>query len=195
VEPVSPGVYRIGDILINKAEKSVSFPARINMDKGLLEYVLVRTGGKTHESLFRTETEPYDLQLACLLLDLVGTDKPLPFQGAPDLPKGDLVSISVSRQDKEGKGRELRPETWITKTVEGKPQDVEPLKWVFVGSMINEGRFLAQVEGSIISLYHDPIAIIDNASPGGESDKIWFVNEQNVPPVGTPVTITIKAKK
>jgi hypothetical protein len=51
------------------------------------------------------------------------------------------------------------------------------------------------MEGSIIAIYHDPAALIDNASEGGESDKVWFVREGASPPVGTPVTVTIKRKK
>jgi len=54
IEKVSPGVFRIGDVLINKQERSVTFPAEVNLDRGLLEYLLVRMGGKTHESLLRT---------------------------------------------------------------------------------------------------------------------------------------------
>ena len=194
-ELVSPGVYRISDILVNKINKSVSFPAVVNMNKGLLEYLLVRGGGKTHESLFRTNIEPYNLQIACLLLDLVGSDKPLAFQGAPETPKGDPVMITVSITDKDGKTSELHPEKWITKVVNGKPEETESLNWIFTGSMVHRGRFAAQVDGSIIALYHDPVAMIDNASPGGESDKIWFVKEGSVPPVGTPVTITIQPVK
>jgi hypothetical protein len=194
-EMVSPGVYRIGEITVNKTEKSISFPAEINMDKGLLEYLLVRNAGKTHESLFRTKIEPYNLQIASLLVDLAGTDNPLAFQGAPEAPKGDAVSITVSMTDKDGKISELKPEKWITKVVDGKHSDIEPLRWIFTGSIVRGGRFGAQVSGSIIALYHDPVAMVDNASAGGESDKIWFVNEKTVPVVGTPVTITIKAVK
>jgi hypothetical protein len=53
---------------------------------------------------------------------------------------------------------------------------------------------MAQAEGSIIAIYHDPSALFDNASPGGESDRVWFVKEDAVPPVGTPVTLTISVR-
>jgi len=195
IERVGKGVIRVGKVTVNKNIRSISFPAQINMTQGLLEYVLVRTGGKTHESLFRTETEPYDIQLACILLDLIGTDKPLPYQGAQDIPKGDHVAINVSFLDKNGKVHEIQTEKLVTKFIDGKPVVIDSLKWIYVGSWVNDSRFMAQVDGSIIALYHDPVAIFDNASPGGESDKIWFVNEKTVPPVGTPVTITIKAVK
>jgi hypothetical protein len=195
VEKISPGNFRIGDIEINKNKKSISFPASINMDKGLLEYLLVQGAGKTYESLFRTKVQPYDLQIAFLLLGFEGTDNPLSFQGASEKPKGEPVEITVT-YDKRGKTVEIKPEEWIlTKTKEGKDKNVGALEWVFTGSVIIDGRFLAQIEGSIIAIYRDPAALIDNASPGGESDEVWFVKEGAIPPVGTPVTVTIKAKK
>jgi len=74
-------------------------------------------------------------------------------------------------------------------------KDIKSLDWLYTGSIVVNGRFIAQSEGSIAALYHDPVAMIDNASAGGESDKVWFVKEGAAPPVGTPVTVTIRAKK
>ena len=194
-EMVSPGVYRIGEVVVNKKERSITFPATINMNKGLLEYLLVRNTGKTHESLLRTAVEPYNLQIACLLLDLAGTDKPLAFQGAPDTPQGDPVSISVEYVQDNGKSYRVSPKEWIVKTVDGEQHNAPELNWIFTGSIVSNGRFASQMDGSMIALYHDPAAMIDNASTGGESDKIWFVNEKAAPPVGTKVIITIKPLK
>ncbi|MSM38630.1 MAG: hypothetical protein GJT30_03270 [Geobacter sp.] len=191
VEQVAPGLYRVGDILIDKKERTVSFPAEVNMDKGLLEYVLVRTGGKTHESLLRTRIEPYNLQVACLLLGIEGTATPLAFQGAPETPKGDPVALSIHLPT----GAPIKPEQWMVRTVDGVNRDLSDLRWVFTGSVVTSGRFAAQAEGSIIAVFHDPVAMVDNASAGGESDKIWFVKEGTVPPVGTPITLVIRAIK
>jgi hypothetical protein len=196
IEKISAGKFRIGDLQINKKNKSVSFPASVNMDKGLLEYLIVQASGKTHESLFRTKVAPYDLQIAFLLLGFEGTDQPLSSQGAPERPKGEPIDISVDYSKADGKPLTIHPEEWIvTKTQDGKEHKVDALDWVFTGSMVAGGRFIAQESGSIAAIYHDPSALIDNASPGGESDEVWFVKEGTVPPVGTPVTITIKAKK
>jgi hypothetical protein len=194
-ERTGPGQYRIGEIQLNKSERSVSFPAAVNMNKGLLEYLLVGNGGKLHESLLRTNIEPYNLQLACLLVGIEGTEAPLAFQGDPATPKGDAVEILLRVKDNDGKQRAVAPETWLAQVVGETKRDVSGLRWVFSGSVVHNGRFAAQVGGSIIALYHDPAAMIDNASPGGESDKIWFVKEGATPPVGTPVTVTIKARK
>jgi hypothetical protein len=191
IEKVSPGVYKIGSIQIDKDKKTVSFPGEINMNKGMLEYLLVRMGGKTHESLLRTKVEPYQLQIACLLIGLEGTSKPLDYQGDPRMPEGTPVVIQLKVADKDGTFTEINPEIWLAKTVDGKLQGVTNSSWVFTGSTIRDGRFQAQSDGSIIAIYHDPSALIDNTSKGGDSDKVWSVKEGSVPPVGTPVTISI----
>jgi hypothetical protein len=195
VEKVSPGVFRLGEITIYKETGTVVFPAKVNMDKGLLEYLLVRSSGKTHESLLRTEVDPYNLQIAFLLVGFEGTDQPLAFQGAPETPRGNPVEIVVEYKNQDGKIQSTPPEKWVVKRSENASRDVGKIDWVFTGSEIIDNRFMAQMDGSIVAIYHDPIAMIDNASPGGESDEIWFVKEGVVPPAGTPVTITIKAKK
>lgn len=195
VEKVSPGIFRIGDIQINKNNKSITFPAVVNMDKGLLEYILVRSGGKTHESLLRTKAEPYHIQIAFLLLGFEGTSQSITGQGSLEKPKGEAVEITFSYNKERGKDIKINPEEWVVKRIGETFKGAEKLDWVFTGSLIIDGRFLAQIEGSIIAIYRDPLSLIDNASPGGESDEIWFVKEGAIPPVGTPVTVTIKAKK
>ena len=195
VEKSGPGMFRIGDIKINKEQRSISFPAEVNMSRGLLEYVLVRLGGKTHESLLKTSCDPYNLQIAFLLLGFEGTDRPLAFQGDPGTPKGEPIDLTLEYVASDGKPVTLRPEQWIEIRTESRKNDVQRLEWLYTGSIVINGRFLAQSDGSIIALYHDPVALIDNASPGGESDKIWFVKEGSLPPVGTSVTVTVKAKK
>ena len=193
LQKVGPGVFRLGEVLINKNAKSLSLPAVVNMNKGLLEYVLVRNGGKMHESLLRTSVDPMHIQLGLLLIGAEGTDQPLARQGDPGAPRGNPVEIVVSTM-KNGRMAPLFPETWITQRAGDKSGDSAPLHWVFTGSHVFNGRLLAQVEGSIIAIYHDPAALFDNASPGGESDRIWFVKEGAPPPVGTPVTVTISIK-
>jgi hypothetical protein len=196
IEKVSPGIFKIGDIQIDKKNRNILFPAKINMDKGLLEYLLVRSSGKVHESVLRTDIDPYDLQIAFLLLGFEGSDKPLQGQGDPDIPKGEAVEITIT-YNWEGKGLSVKPEEWLSRKMSsnGSFIDLGTMNWVYTGSVIIGGRFMAQIGGSIIAIYHDPDAMIDNASPGGESDKIWFVKEGKVPPIGTPVMITIKVKK
>lgn len=195
IEKLGNGQYRIGEILINKNDRSVTFPALVNMDNGMLEYLLVYRHGKTHESLLKTNISPYNLQIAFMLLNYEGTDKQLAGQGSPEIPKGEAVQITVSNV--AGKSSEpFQVENWLINRVGETKKDIEPLNWVFTGSIVTErGAFLSQETGSIIAIWHDPVAMFDNASPGGESNRIWFVKQGGVPPVGTALNVTIKAVK
>ncbi|MEW6221655.1 MAG: YdjY domain-containing protein [Thermodesulfobacteriota bacterium] len=187
VRLITPGRFDVGGCQLDKAAGEVSFPAKVNMDKGLLEYVVVAAGGKVHESLLRTEVEPFALQMALLLAGLEGTLSPLPAQGASELPSGDPVRLTV-RWDAGGSPRTVPVEDWLLR----RQVPASPLPWVFTGSVIDRGVFMAQTERSLVAIYHDPLALIDHRAEDGASDEIWFVNDQAVPPAGTPVTVTIR---
>lgn len=191
IEKLPSGDYRLGEIVVNKAQRSITFPAEVNMDRGLLEYLLVHRRGKTHESLLRTRVEPYSLQIAFLLLDFAGSEEKLGMQGDVTVPKGDPIRITL-KSAAGGVGEEFPPERWLVNVIDGQARDVPPMSWVYTGSMIHYGRFLAQDSGSMVAIWHDPAALMDNTTPGGESNRIWFVRQGTVPPVGTPVEVVIR---
>jgi hypothetical protein len=60
--------------------------------------------------------------------------------------------------------------------------------WVFSGSILKEGRFVADEELSLVGTYRDPAAILNNALPAGSDDAVYKPNERILPPVGTPIT-------
>lgn len=185
---ISPGVFEVGGCRLSKAEGWVQFDAAVNMNQGLLEYLIVSESGKLHESLLRTTVDPYALQLAFLLIGLEGTSQPLSAQGDRKTPTGDRVTVLVRVRD-DTSVREVPIERWVR--VKDKVLDHVP--WVFTGSVIVDGVFMASVEKSIMAVYHDPVALIDHALEEGAEDEIWFANEKTVPPVGTPVEVVVKA--
>src|SRR5205085_2399164 len=72
LKEVQPGIFEFGDIKINKRERTVSFPVVVNLRQGQMEYFLVNSWGKLHESIFQTETEPYRIHVSMLLLGAKG---------------------------------------------------------------------------------------------------------------------------
>jgi hypothetical protein len=189
LQMVSPGVYAIDGCRILKDKNRIEFPAEVNMDKGLLEYVLVGNTGKLHESLLRTKLSPYSLQIALLLAGFEGSTDPLIEQGQNKTPQGQKVHILVSWQD-QGKEKKIPVEEWISKG--DKP--VTSVPWVYTGSIVVNGMFLAQIEKSLIAVFHDPTALIDHQLSEGNNDEIWQVKNGSTPPIGTPVTIIIEKK-
>ena len=77
-------------IQIDKENRTVTFPAAINMDGGMLEYLIVTEMGKTHESLLSTKIQPYDIQVAMLLLGIKPAGK------ADSEPPGQITSNTSS---------------------------------------------------------------------------------------------------
>lgn len=211
---IAPGIFEIGQVRLDKDKKSVSFPGVINMDQGLIEYALVSNVGKLHESLLRTEAEPYHIHLAMLLIGTNSearaaaldaqlarakedppTAERTPFIGSAKEPvvhrviEGEKVNVWVSW--KAGKAeKRCRVEDLIFNLQTKQP--AQRGSWIYNGSRLVGGHFLVQRDGSIIAIIEDLDALINNPRPGRENDEIWQVNSTNVPPVATAVQITIQ---
>lgn len=189
IQMLQPGIFDVGGCTIIKEHSRVEFPAIINMKEGLLEYLIVSSSGKLHESLLSTKIEPFALQIALLLTGVEGSTNPLAMQGQAAKPEGDLVNIWLSWVE-QGQEKKIRIEQAIF--ADNKPAIDIP--WVFTGSVIIDGVFMAQVEKSIVAVYHDPTALIDHQMESGASDEVWQVNSAIVPEVGTSVKVTIEKK-
>jgi len=188
---LAPGVFRVGSVTIDANQRRVTIDGHVNMSSGIVELLACARFGKTHESVFAMEAEPYHIQVGLLLLGLEPTKRPLRFQGDKDTPTGDSVEVTVAWTDSTGKRVEVRGEDAIIDLRTNQPMQHTP--WVFVGSRIANGQFEAQVDGNIITTYHDPATIIDNPLEGGGNDTVYGVNSALVPSVGTPVTLTVRA--
>jgi len=181
-------------VSIDKASHSVTFPAEINMTSGLLEYLLVNKKGKTHESLLSTAIEPYDLQVAMLLLGIkpaAASHSQPPGQitreylsTAPELT-GAKISITISWP-----GHRVAAEDLIYNL--DKNAVMTPGLWIYNGSEMYDGKFLAQIDGSMGALVRDSGALMNNPRPGNDDDQIWEPYTTAVPPKGTAVDVTVK---
>lgn len=193
IRKMSEGVFLLGDITINKLKGTVTVKGEVNMDEGLVEYFVVGPRGKLHESVFKLHVDPYHIQIALLLIGLEPGNKPLSYQGAPETPKGDPVEIWVTWHTSDKKEVMYRAEDCLYNKKMQKT--MEHTHWVFTGSQIIDGRFMAGVEHSIAATYHDPFAILDHPLSTGADDTLYFVNTDVVPPKGTSVSFIIKSLK
>lgn len=201
IREVSPGVFQVGGVKLAKETRRVSFPAKLNMTDGPLEYLLVTTLGKTHESILATDIEPQHLQIAMLLLGAKGTQA-APLTNAPSggpvaqsqagernppLP-GEAVLIEVSWTH-DGKPRRRRIEELVFNKRAKEPMSKGA--FTFTGSRVWQGKFIAQTEGSVISLITDPDAVFNNPRPNRDADDTWVVRKQDVPPLDTVVEVSV----
>jgi hypothetical protein len=197
---VEPGIFEIGKVRLDQRHRSVSFPAMLDKSQGLMEYFLVTTYGKTHESILKTEAQPYHIHLAMLLLGAAGpgsADFPgSPTNGVPgpvvhpskETMPGNKVTISVKWKTSAGETRHSPQDLIFKNDTRGV---MEGDRWVYNGSLIVQNKFLAQMDGSIISLVTDPVALINYTGPGHDNDLIWEPNATNLPAADVPVEVTI----
>ena len=200
---VSPGVYEIGSIHLDKNTNSLSFPCKVQMSDGMIEYLICTPRGSTHESLLVTEVQPTDIHFAMLLLGAKGAGllAPAPGDAPPDqinaeylrrAPrlKGDSITLTAKWKDAAGKEQSAPVENWVLNTKTNKPAPRGP--WIYTGSMFAEEKFLAQLEGTVASVISNPAALINNPRKGSDDDQVWAVNAKAVPPVETPLEVIIK---
>ncbi|MFN7140835.1 MAG: YdjY domain-containing protein, partial [Limisphaerales bacterium] len=187
IKEIEPGIFEIGKVRFNKESRTISFPAEINMTNGPVEYLLVTAVGKLHESVLRTDVEPMHIHVAALLLGAKGAQTNLTVQAfnTREIP-GEKVQLFIETTEKPAK---IPAEQLVFNTKESKIMTKGP--WVYNGSQLHGGTFIAQRDGLVISIMTDPLALINNPRPGRENDEIWQVHTPNTPPLNSAVQFHI----
>lgn len=194
VQQISETEFELGKIRFDAKTREVRIPALVNatLDNDIIEYVLVHEGGKTHESLFKTTVSPMDLQVVLKLLSFK-TGKGSLFDGLyppGELPvpeaAGDALDVLVIWP-----GSDENPVTNLIRdhSLDG-PMRRAP--WIYNGSEIVEGKFQAEMEGSIVSLYLDSLAMFNVGDPLAGDDENWYPISKSIPAYETPVTVILR---
>ncbi|MCP3869197.1 MAG: hypothetical protein GY703_14070 [Gammaproteobacteria bacterium] len=185
------GRFAIGNIVLDKPDRSFTIPGQILRVNGPLEYLAVTTGGlKSYESLLELNVTAFEFNTACLLIGLdPDNSRPSPYHFDPNPVVGDEVKISVS---------------W---TLDSKPVEYDaadlltvresvaaPGGWSYTGSgFTRENRYLAHLDGTLIGFAHDPASVIEHGKGLGLGDYGAVNGHQGrLPPVGTEVVLTVR---
>lgn len=188
ISKTAPDIYKLGTVEVDARKRLLTVPAKVNMQSGLVELLASTTTGKLHESVLVVDVDPLYLQLGLLLLGLEPGGNPSSLAEDPQRP-GDMMDIWVEWKLKEQPKVKKRAEELILDLRNDAPMQRTP--WVFLGSRVYKGRFLARELGSLITTYHDSTAIVENPLPSSRDDTLYEANPDTVPPVGTPVTLII----
>jgi|UPI000368B659 hypothetical protein len=195
VEHLGEGRVAIGEVVADANDLTISFPARVNMLSGLIEYALVNSTGKIHESLFSTDVKPGHIHIAALLIGMkpnlakVGQDKGLV------LPPEGTIRIDVSWKKHGPDARYPLEELILSKSPQSeyrseKTEIPRESRWHYSGASFFQGQFLASLEGSIIALIPDQSALVNNPRPGRMDDEGHLPNQGLLPSLEKNVTIT-----
>lgn len=187
---ISDGVYQFGEILIDRKSNSIEIPAVSNQISGLVEYGIVHEDGKIHESLFRTKIRPQIFQTSLLLLKA----KPVAsffenlWSEKPEVINYDkhCFDIYVNWELNGSKFNKTFEKLSIN---QNRKQSVDKKSFIFTGSRVIEGTFLAEASGSILAIYADDNAILNNSDYDSANDDVWIANKEEMPPLELPVAI------
>jgi hypothetical protein len=184
LKQISPDVFQLGSVQLNKEKKTIQFPATVNMTNGVVEYFIVNGIGKLHESVLKTDVAPSQIHVAMLFLGAqVATN------ATTNILSGNDFTIDVSWKN-GGLEKKLRGEELVFNTETKSPMSKG--MWIYNGSKIINGTFIAERDGSIVSIMTDALALANNPRPGRENDENWLVNSNSVPPLNTKVDVTFR---
>jgi hypothetical protein len=194
-------LYRLGNIDINTKEGIISIPCIVNMDSGLLEVVLCRPEGKTHESLLVTKNTPLEFQTALLLLGLDPVNE-LPTDPKDEDPlspyltletPGDSVLIFIGINEN---GKVIRKPLEHYIRDERTQKSLTPGSWLFRGAVTHRsGHVIVDPDVTMIATYHDPVALMELNNSDRFDDELFYVNTSAGLVKDQPVTLIIQVIK
>ncbi|MCP4366825.1 MAG: hypothetical protein GY797_01740 [Deltaproteobacteria bacterium] len=190
IRKVADGVFRIGRVTVNKNEEYVLVSGEVNLQEGIVEYLACGEAGKLHESVLKLDVEPFHLQIALLLMGIEPGKNRFKRQGHQGMPVGDPVELWVSWLGPEKTKIKYRAEDLLLSKKTN--QSMKKTHWIYTGSQIVNGKFMAQIEQSIVATYHDPYAMIDHPLPTGGDDTHYWANHKILPAKGVPVKLRIR---
>lgn len=194
-QPTTDRANPLPHITIDKQRRRVMLDCRTLHPGIALELIGCMPNSREHESVVVVRARPQHVHLALLVCGYEpGTPATWDEEKQKAIPpSGDPIDILVKWTDpKTQKERTVPIEDWLAANDPAKP--VPELHWLFTGSRkFENGQYLADFEGSVISISNFPDAVMD--LPGihtSDNARLEFKsNEQTMPPAGTPCTLIL----
>jgi hypothetical protein len=200
VEKIDENTYRIGDVVLDKKTREIRFPGVVNLREGLLEYLIVHQNGKIHESLFRTETSPTNINVAFTLLRYKPSKELYRIPKEPGILSGDFyqeteetrlasrITIDVE-VEKDGEIKRYPVNDWIRHetTAKAMPRTF----WVYGGSDFYDGKFVPESTGDIAAIFVTNSSLINYPGEDNFDDEVWTSLTERIPALETKVTLVI----
>lgn len=188
ISEINPGQFQFGQILIEKESREFSLPAICNQTSGLIEYALVHNQGKTHESLFCTPVSPKLIHATFLLLK---ENPQLGFFKLLESGGNEMAQIRTTQIFVEWEQNGTLHKEKLNSMIRNQyaQRMLSQNAFVFTGSKVIEGVYLAEEDGSIVAVYHDSRATLNSRDDESDSDEVWLPNPEKMPPKELPVTI------
>lgn len=186
-------------VAVDQAKKEVRVPCKIAPRKlpNLPEIYPIEViatwpspkGQKAHETIVTFEVAPSEVHKA---LESLGLKPGKPGRGEDPKSGPELdLSLEIPAAGK-APARTIRFESVLLDKKTGRP--LAPIKWHFTGSVLKEGKFAADISGTLIALY--PVTdevVMQSGLTMREEGMIKLDTAKNLLPAeGTAVTMVIK---
>ncbi len=208
VQELGANSYKVGLVRFDTKARTVIIPATVNMVDQVVEYALVASEGKTHESVFVTDARPVDVHLACLMLGVKSTNIVAEFEQPMSIPVSNRVEIRVQWRRNGPNADYLLSKMVASRKSIGSDAWHNPPKnsdsigeikvwkardWFYKGSCFRAEGFMAQFSGSIVATIDDPMALMIN-SGGDRSRRLvqHYPNKKLLPKVGASVALVLQ---
>lgn len=199
IERIDDQHIKVGGILVDRLHKRVEIPSKVNLTKGILEYYMVASRGKLHESVLEMLAEPSHLHLALILAGFEPTR--LGKKDPKTNRKEVLFAGSMLRVYLRWYAPELQREQWLpaSEWLFDRSQDAPPstVTYVFKGSQFFKGKYIADLDRSVIGLIDDGSTVlhptVDIGNPYQGDSLGYEVYTNAIPTKGTAVTVVIQA--
>ena len=155
---------------------------------------MVHENGKVHESLFRTKVRPRFVHACFLLLKEKPETNFFKILDGNVSEWTNLRRIELSIIWEQNNTYQEKPiSSMVINQVDNR--EIASKSFVFSGSNTIEGQYLAEMDGSIIAVYHDSRAVLNSMDKQSNSDEVWIAHQIAMPPKGYPVRIRLKLPK
>ncbi len=201
VVKISENIYQLGKITLNKKTREIMIPATAEIvGEEIVEYLLVSSQGKIHESLLITDARPSNVNIAFKLLGYQEAKHLFRKVNKDFQPQEDYETATDEEKKKskfhvkvswKEKGED---KSYVVEELVLNPQNDEHLEstpWVYGGSFIYKGTYVADQNNDILAIFTDRTAVANYAGAGREDDTLWRPNSKLLPRHGTAVTITL----
>ncbi|MDA0837851.1 MAG: YdjY domain-containing protein [Planctomycetota bacterium] len=189
-------------IRVFPSEKRVEVDAKLSLNEGIIEFLLVQTEGKDYESFLVTEAKASHLNVALGLIGLKKKEVELTKEGmVKSVPGHALIDGAATIQLRwEWRGKKSTSaveDLWIRRSTKKTPP---PAPWIYVGSRIRDIEGVGKVFGGdyekvLAGVWYDPSAVLNYSvsarNPYWGDDAGFMVNKDEAPPLGTLITVII----
>ncbi|MEG1507043.1 MAG: YdjY domain-containing protein [Akkermansia sp.] len=196
---------RVGKVIVNHETKTVSFPAYVNLEEGLVEYILCLPNGKLHESLLVTDADPLHISIGMKLAGFKSFERFFPMRGPnlewlPFIPAKPeeyaqaYLHIELLWQDEDKHGGKQHRSNLSDLIINTKTKEPFPAQdWLYTNSFFFNDRYQASLTGDIIAIFADRNSTINYIGKfnDGDNESGWIVNSKHPLTPSTPVTIVI----